>query len=231
MPWIEAAKRVIARGLFLLLLCVAPASALPMTLYANGDAIAGFDADDVAAAVAAGMAEPFTVSGFFGGQGYFSVVTPDGIPGTQGSSKLNPSTGTSTWTLQIADDTPEALLQNFFLVILGHASNDPLPYETENVGLQITTTEPWSLVRNAAATSQVYLAYSLGDLDAGVDYQIPIEYRVGQPLFVQGGEYVFPLYMIAFLSLPDGPQVPEPSVLALLSGALAVGWVTRKRLR
>ena len=43
------------------------------------------------------------LSGLIGGAEYFSVITPDGIPGTQGQSKLNPSTGTSTWTLQIAD--------------------------------------------------------------------------------------------------------------------------------
>jgi hypothetical protein len=227
MHWTRVFDRGAAIGLFAglwLLLGVFAAHATPVTLYADGNMIAGFDADDVADAVAAGFAEPITVSGLFGGEGYFNVVTPDGIPGTQGQSKLNPSTGTSTWTLQIADDTPEDLLQNFFLVILGHDQNDPQPYFTQNVGLEVETGSPWTLFRNEVAPDQVYLAYFLGDLDPLIDYQIPIEYRVGQALFIEGGEFIFPRYTIAFLA-----GVPEPSTLMLLAAAFAGLWMAGKR--
>jgi hypothetical protein len=210
-------------GLWLLLGAFA-AHATPVTLYADGDMIAGFDADDVDDAIAAGFSEPVTVSGLNGYPDFFSVVTPDGIPGTQGQSKLNPSTGTSTWTLQIADDTPEDLLQNFFLVILGHDQNDPQPYFTQNVGLEVETGSPWTLFRNEVAPDQVYLAYFLGDLDPLIDYQIPIEYRVGQALFIEGGEFIFPRYTIAFLA-----AVPEPSTLMLLATAFAGLWMAGKR--
>lgn len=227
MYWMRHVNRAAAIGLLAglgLLLGAIAAQATPVTLYADGDMVAGFDADDVANAIAAGFDEPTTVSGLIGGAGIFNVVTPDGIPGTQGSSKADPSTGTSTWTLQIADDAPQDLLQNFFLVILGHDQNDPQPYLTENVGLEVETGSPWTLFRNAVAPDQIYLAYFLGDLDPLIDYQIPIEYRVGQALFVEQNKFIFPRYTIAFLA-----SVPEPSSWMLLTAALAGLWMAGTR--
>jgi hypothetical protein len=117
------------------------------------------------------------------------------------------------------------LLQDFFLVILGHAKNDdPQPYFTQNVGLAVETGSPWTLFRNEIAPDQVFLAYFLGDLDPLIDYQIPNEYRVGQALFIEGGEFIFPVYTIAFLA-----AVPEPSTLMLLAGAFAGLWMAGKR--
>jgi hypothetical protein len=205
MHWTRAFDRGAAIGLLAalwLLLGAFAANATPVTLYADGGMIAGFDEDDVADAVTAGFAAPLTVC----------------------QSKLNPSTGTSTWTLQIADDTPEDLLQDFYLVILGHDQNDPQPYFTMNVGLEVETGSPWTLFRNEVAPDQVYLAYFLGDLDPLLDYQIPIEYRVGQALFIEDGEFIFPRYSIAFLA-----GVPEPSTLMLLAAAFAGLWVAGKR--
>ncbi|MEN8160645.1 MAG: hypothetical protein ABFS41_11300 [Myxococcota bacterium] len=232
MFWIRNASRAATIGLLAglgLLLGAVAANATPVTLYDNGDMITGgFDLDDVDDAVAAGFDAPISVTGLYaaadcGGVECFTVVTPDGIPGTQGESKDKPSKGTSTWTLQIEDNTPQDLLQDFYLVILGHDQNDPLAYDHENVGLEVETGSPWTLFRNAAAPDQVYLAYFLGDLDPLMDYEIPIEYRVGQPLFLAGEQFLFPRYAIAFLNLP------EPSTWMLLTAALAGLWVAGTR--
>lgn len=229
MPCIGFSTRVTERGclVVLLLLSASAASALPVTLYADRKAISGFDPLDVAAAIEQGAAEPIPVSGWIGGQQYFTVTTPDGIPGVKGKNRKRPSMGTSTWTLRIAPETPAELLENFFLVILGHDRHDPMKYKTKKVGLEISTSLPWLLVENESAPRMVHLAFHLGDLEAGGVYEIPIEYRFAGKLKKKHGEYIFPRYAIAFLSAPL--VVPEPSSLALLGGALAAGWVARRR--
>lgn len=221
--------RATARGCLvaLLLLSASAASALPVTLYADRKAISGFDPLDVAAAIQQGAADPIPVTGLIGGQQYFSVTTPDGIPGVHGKNRKRPTQGTSTWTLRIAPETPADLLDDFFLVILGHDRHDPMKYKTKKVGLEVSTSLPWLLVENEAAPGLVHLAFSLGDLEAGGTYEIPIEYRFAGKLKKKHGEYIFPRYAIAFLSAPL--VVPEPGPLALLGAALAVGWVARKR--
>jgi hypothetical protein len=221
--------RATARGclVVLLLLCASAASALPVTLYANRNAASGFDPLDVATATQQGSAEPIPVSGLIGGQQYFSVTTPDGIPGVKGKNRRRPSTGTSTWTLRIAPETPAELLDDFFLVILGHDRHDPMKYKTKKVGLEVSTSRSWLLVENEAVPGLVHLAFSLGDLEAGGTYEIPIEYRYAGKLKKRHGEYIFPRYAIAFLSAPL--LVPEPGPLALLGAALALGWAARRR--
>jgi hypothetical protein len=69
-----------------------------------------------------------------------------------------------------------------------------------------------------------YLAYHLGDLEAGQHYEIPIEYRVGQKLKKRKGVYLFPRYSVAYLSLPE----PSTLVLGLVGAAFALG-ARRKR--
>jgi hypothetical protein len=137
--------------------------------------------------------------------------------------------GWSTWTLRIAPETPAALLENFHLLILGHDRKDPMKYKTKKVGLQVSTSLPWRLVENESAPGMIHLAYDLGDVVAGGVYEIPIEYRYAGKLKKKHGEYIFPLYAIAFLSLPVTVPVPEPSTLALLGSTLAAGWVARRR--
>jgi hypothetical protein len=232
MPCIRISARVTARGCLvalLLLLCANAANALSVSLYADRNAISGFDPRDVAMAVQLGMAEPIPVSGMIGGEGYFRVTTPDGIPGVQGKSRRKPAMGWSTWTLRIAPETPAELLDNFYLVILGHDRDDPMKYKTKKVGLQVPTSLPWLLVENASAPGMIHLAYSLGDVVAGGVYEIPIEYRYAGKLKKRKGEYIFPRYQIAFLSLPANTPVPEPGTLALLGAALAAGWVAGRR--
>lgn len=207
-----------------LVLAAAPASATPVTLYADGTTTFGFDPVDVAAAIEAGEAAPTVVAGVFGGSGQLSVTTPDGIPGSLGTSKANPSTGTSTWTVSALSGSFEDLV----LVILGHDPNDPLGgfYDTENVGLEIDTSDPrWFLVQ-PQGFSVTYLAYRLADSELleNESTLVPIEYRVGQGLFLMGDEFIFPRYAIAYVSVP----VPEPSVLALLIAAGVMGSVSRR---
>jgi hypothetical protein len=231
MGFLCLSPRATARGglIALLLLCASPASALPVTLYADRDAISGFDAQDVAAAIQLGMAEPIAVSGLIGGEQYFSITTKDGIPGVHGWSRRRPTRGISTWTLRIAPETPAELLDDFFLVILGHDRNHPMRYPTRKVGLRIDTSSPWRLFENAAAPGMIHLAYALGDVEAGGVYTIPIEYRFAGRPRMAFGDYMFPRYSIAFLSPPSNTPVPEPSTLALLGAALAAGWVLRRR--
>jgi hypothetical protein len=215
---VRALFLVSASGLLFSILLTASAHALPVTLYANGSASTGFDPADVAAALAAGASAPTPVVGLGDGDGYFSITTPDGIPGVKGKSKDNPSRGTSTWTLHVSPETPADLLQNFCVVILGHDPNDPRKYQTKNVGLEISTDLPWRLVTPLAGGA-TYLAYQLGELEAGESYEIPIEYRVGQKLEKKKGVSIFPRYAVAYLSLPE----PSTLVLGLAGVAFALG--------
>lgn len=215
--------------LLALVLVAAPASATPVTLYADGTTTFGFDPVDVAAAITAGEAPPLVVAGLVGGIGQLSVTTPNGIPGTIGTSKANPSTGTSTWTVN--NVSLAASFEDLVLVILGHDPNDPLGgfYNTANVGLSINTSDPrWFLIQPSGQQgfANTYLAYRLQDanLTPGESTPVPIEYRVGQGLLLVGGEFVFPRYSVAYVSIP----VPEPSVLALLIGAVVVGWAAKR---
>jgi len=229
MAGVRFASRVTAQGVLLvvLLVCAAPASALPVTLYADRKAVSGFDPKDVAFALELGAAEPLRVSGLIGGESYFHVTTPDGIPGVKGKSRKKPSMGTSTWTLHVAADTPDALLGDFLLVILGHDRRDPMKYKTKKVGLEVATELPWLLVSNEAVPGMTHLAFRLGDLEAGHTYEIPIEYRYAGKLKRRDGEYLFPRYEVAFLSAPLG--VPEPGALAWLGAAAALGLAAARR--
>ena len=209
-----------------LILAAAPASATPVTLYANGATTFGFDPDDVDAAIAAGEAPPMVVTGLSGGSG-LSVTTPNGIPGSLGTSKADPSTGTSTWTVNNVSLAES--FEDLVLVILGHDPSDPLGgfYDTENVGLEIDTSDPrWFLIQPDGFPDVTYLAYRLQDpsLAPGESTTVQIEYRVGQALFPMGDEFIFPRYAIAFTSVP----VPEPSLLALWIAAGVVGLAARR---
>lgn len=223
--------RTAALGLVLGLAASAgPAAALPVTVYADGTTDYGFDPNDVAAAIALGADEPTTVEGLDDGLPYFSVTTPNGIPGVKGKDKENPSQGSSIWTLHVDAQTPEALLEDFALVILGHDPNDPISkYKTENVGLEIDTEVPWLFV-TPEGEDPIYVAYLLGDLVAGESYDIPIEYRVAQKLKKtknDAGEkvFMFPRYAYAVVQV----SVPEPSTFALLAlGAASLGLAARR---
>jgi len=208
-----------------------PAAALPVSVYADGTTEFGFDPADVAAAINLGADEPTEV-GELTNSGFFDITTPHGISGVKGKNKENPSRGSSIWTLHVDPQTPEGLLQNFALVILGHDPNDPIgKYKTENVGLEIDTEVPWQFV-TSDGEDPVYVAYLLGDLEAGESYDIPIEYLLGQKLKKAKNEFgekvlMFPLYSYALVQV----DVPEPSVLGmLLVGAGAVA-LARRRAR
>jgi hypothetical protein len=218
-----------------------PAAATPVDVYADGSTDFGFDPADVAAAIAAGANAPTPVGVMSGGGSWLDITTPHGISGTKGKNKLNPSKGSSTWTLHIAGNAPAAALEDFALVILGHDPNDPIDkYATGNVGLAIDTELPWLFVTpgggigptGAGASGPVYVAYLLGDLEAGESYSIPIEYLLGQKLKKAKNEFgekvlMFPRYSYAVVSL--GEVVPEPSTLALLAlSALAAGAAARR---
>ena len=226
--------RAAALGLVLALGASAgPAAALPVTVYADGTTDFGFDPADVAAAIAAGADEPTTVEGLDDGLPFITVTTPNGIPGVKGKDKTNPSMGSSIWTIHVDAQTPEALLQDFALVILGHDPNDPISkYKTENVGLEIDTEVPWLFV-TPEGEDPIYVAYLLGDLVAGESYDIPIEYRVGQKLKKtknDAGEkvFTFPRYAYAVVSIES---VPEPSTLALFAlGAASAAFAKRRTL-
>jgi PEP-CTERM motif len=190
-----------------------PAAATPVTVYADATGPYGFDPADVATAAAAGTPGPTLITGLGDGNGFFDITTPNGIPGQKGKNKSAPSKGSSTWTLHIDAQTPQSLLQGLSVVILGHSTAEPIKkYRRGNVGLEIETTEPWRWVKSDA-NGPSYLAYFLGDLEAGESYEIPIEYRLGQKLKKVKGVYMFPLYAVAYVK---ETQVPEPATLALL---------------
>jgi hypothetical protein len=219
---------------------VVPAAAIPV--YADGSTDYGFDPADVAAAIAAGASDPTGVGVMDDGVPWLTITTPDGISGVKGKDKLNPSKGSSTWTLHLSGNAPTDALQDFALVILGHDPNDPIKkYKSENVGLDIATSLPWLFVTpdsvnvsttgGPAGNGPVYVAFLLGDLEAGEDYPIPIEYLLGQKLKKgknAAGEkvYMFPRYAYSVVSISG---VPEPSTLALLAlGAASLGLAARR---
>jgi hypothetical protein len=230
---VRSPLRALALGILIASLWSAsPSAALPVTVYADGTEQFGFDPADVAAAISAGASQPTEVNGLTDGVPYITITTPDGITGTKGKDKTNPSTGSSIWTIHVSAQTPEALLQDFALVILGHDPNDPIEkYETGNVGLEIDTEVPWLFV-TPEGEDPIYVAYLLGDLVAGNSYEVPIEYRVAQKLKKVGKDengdklYMFPRYAYAIASIPE--VVPEPSLLALLALAAAAGFAGRR---
>ena len=177
----------------------------------------------MSAAIAAGAGQPALIGNLVGGQGFFHITTPNGIPGVKGKDKGNPSRGSSVWTLHVDAQTPSSLLQDFALVILGHAPSDPISqYRTGNVGLQIDTNLPWKFVK-PDANGPTYVAYLLGDLEAGGDYDLSIEYRLGQKLKKKNGVNMFPLYSVAYAA-----GVPEPGTLVLALGGAAFALMARR---
>lgn len=209
-----------------------PAAALPVDVYADGSTDFGFDAADVGAAIALGADEPTGVGPLDDGLPWLTITTPEGILGVKGKNESNPTRGTSTWTLHIAEGAPEEALEDFALVILGHDPNDPIQkYKSENVGLTVDTELPWLFVTPEGATSPIYVAYLLGDLVAGEDYEIPIEYALAQKPKKTKNElgekvFTFPRYAYAIVSIP----VPEPSTLVLLAlGAASLAAARRAR--
>lgn len=228
------APRAVALGLSIGCLASAlPAAATPVPVYADGSTEFGFDPSDVSAAIAAGASEPTEVGTLGDGVPWLTITTPNGISGVKGKDKSDPSRGSSIWTLHLSDAAPEAELANFALVILGHDPNDPIQkYKTENVGLEIDTELPWLFV-TPEGEDPVYVAYLLGDLEPGGDYQIPIEYLLAQKLKKgknSSGEkvFIFPRYAYAIVSISG--TVPEPSTLALLLlGAVSVGVAARRK--
>ena len=236
----NVAPRVIALGLLIGVASAVPAAAIPVSVYADGTTDFGFDPTDVAAAIAAGANAPLPVGLLDDGVPWLTITTPDGISGVKGKDKENPTTGSSVWTLHIAANAPQGELQNFALVILGHDPNDPIgKYKTENVGLEIDTELPWQFVTPGGSVSTtgttgsdpVYVAFLLGDLVAGEEYEMPIDYLLGQKPKKgknASGEkvFMFPRYAYAYVS---GVVVPEPSTLALLAlGAATVGFAARR---
>ena len=209
-----------------------PSAALPVTIYADGTTDFGFDPADVAAAIAAGASEPTEVNGLTDGVPFITITTPNGLEGLRGKDRTEPSRGASIWTIHVSAQTPEALLQDFALVILGHDPNDPIgKYETGNVGLEIDTEVPWLFV-TPEGEDPIYVAYLLGDLVAGNSYEVPIAYRLAQKLKKAGKDengnkiFTFPRYAYAVVSIPE--IVPEPSTLALLALAAAAGLARRR---
>ena len=221
------------------LLCAAalPANAAPIQMWLQPNGSFGFDATSTAAASGAGI-EFLVDSTFFSnpssGTPHVTVTTPPSIPGTsiQSATKLNPSTGTSTWTVTAVDRA----YQDLWIVIQGHNFNNggaTDPYYTDNsqIGLIIDPADPnWALVHPKGASGVTYLAYYVGDLAQGASFGVPISYAVAKALkVVQTNPQLceFPQYRVNFLELA---QVPEPAVLTLLafSGTLLA---VRKRLK
>ena len=236
----NVAPRAIALGLLIGVASAVPAAAIPVSVYADGTTDFGFDPTDVAAAIAAGANAPLPVGTLDDGVPWLTITTPDGISGVKGKDKENPTSGSSVWTLHIAANAPQSELQNFALVILGHDPNDPIgKYKTENVGLEVDTALPWLFITPGGSVSTtgttgsdpVYVAFLLGDLEAGEEYEMPIDYLLGQKPKKgknASGEkvFMFPRYTYAYVS---GVVVPEPSTLALLAlGAATVGVVARR---
>jgi hypothetical protein len=232
--------RALALGVLIGLAAAAPASAIPVNVYADGTTDYGFDPSDVSAAIAAGANEPTEVPTLGNGVPWLTITTPNGISGLKGKDRGNPTRGSSVWTLHIGANAPQDQLENFALVILGHDPNDPIgKYKTENVGLTIDTELPWLFVTpggsvsttGTAGSDPVYVAFLLGDLEAGEDYPVPIDYLLGhKPKKGRNalGEkvFMFPRYAYAVVSVTG---VPEPSTLALLAlGAATVGFARRR---
>jgi hypothetical protein len=236
------AVQAAALGLAACLAGAAPASAIPV--YGDGTTRDGFDPVDVAAAIAAGADAPTVVEGIADDPTdvILDIVTPHLITGSKGKNKSNPSRGSSVWTITIAEDAPEEALDNLALVILGQSATDPRKYKFKNVGLDFPTTLPWLFVTPGGGASvagtggepsqdgPVYVAFLLGDVEAGGTYQIPIEYLLGQKLKKAKNEFgervlMFPQYAFSVVSVP----APEPSALALLAfGAVAAGIAARR---
>jgi hypothetical protein len=240
MSFSSLSSRALALGLLLGLAGAAPASAIPVNVYADGTSDYGFDPSDVAAAIAAGADDPTSVDALGSGVPWLTITTPDGISGVKGKDKENPTTGSSVWTLHIGANAPQDQLENFALVILGHDPNDPIgKYKTENVGLTVDTALPWLFVTpggsisttGTAGSDPVYVAFLLDDLEAGEDYEMPIEYLLGQKPKKgknAAGEkvFMFPRYAYAVVSVTG---VPEPSTLALFAlGAASLGLAARR---
>jgi hypothetical protein len=217
------------------LLLAEPAAAVPVVLYGDKNEDFGFLPSDVEAAIAAGADVPTPASQLLAGS-FFHITTPDGIVGTLGKNRKSPSTGTSTWTLHIAPNTPAEMLAGVSVVILGVDPNDPFKYKNKVTGLQIDTGLPWFLLEQSSVDPDfVAVAFLLGDLEAGESYDIPIEYRVAKKLkkqkqsgTAQTGEeeFIFPRY--AFAINVSGEVVPEPSALTLLLGAALLGLAVRR---
>lgn len=217
-------------GLALLIGCLAagPAFAAPLSLWLAQDF--GFDSASVSAAQAAGVGSLVDSTFFAGGAGSLTITTPQQVPGTsvQNATFANPSTGTSTWTVNALDRA----YQDLWIVIQGHDPNDPnASYYNDNtkIGLVIDPTDPrWQLVHPAGATQYTYLAFFVGDLAQGASFDIPISYAVAQALRVVSTNPTvceFPQYRVNFLEL----AVPEPVLTALLVFA-GVALVARKRI-
>jgi hypothetical protein len=239
-----SAVRAVALGLLACFAGAAPATALPVAVYGDGETGFGFDPDDVSAAIGAGAAPPAAVD-LSGNTPWLTITTPDSLNNaTRGKNKDNPSQGESTWTLHIAPNAPVDALEDFVFVILGHDPTDPIgKYKSENVGLTIDTELPWMFVTpdgvgatgTGGGSAPVYVGFHFDDeLQPGGSYEIEVDYLLAQKLKkgknAQGEKvFFFPRYSYAVVS---GVPAPEPSTLALLAlGALAVGGAASRRVR
>jgi hypothetical protein len=218
-----------ALGAVLVAACLAapPARAATLSLWLAPDY--GFGASSVSAAQTAGVGWLPDASFFAGSPTTLTITTPPSIAGTSRSHATfeNPSTGSSTWTVQAHDRA----YQDLWIVIQGHDPNDPYAnYYADNtrIGLVIDPSDPrWRLVHPAGATATTYLAFHVGDLALGASFDVPIAYAVAQRLKVVSQNptlCVFPQYRVNFLEL----AVPEPMLLALLAFA-GLGLVLRGR--
>ena len=225
---IRADRARAAIGAILLTLALAvPASAL--TIYGEPGGGWGFD-PAVAASSGVGFL-PDQASFLFTPTVDISVTQPPMFPGSLGTSFLNPSTGSTTWTVTANDRSYSGL----WVVIAGHAqTSDPHGpagdgfYASANVGLDFDDTDPdWRFVR-FAGTNITYLAYFVGDLAQGTSTVVPIEYRVAQDLFeAWENEFLFPQLQVGFLEA----AVPEPTTTMLGLAIVAFGGLKRARRR